>query len=240
MSLVFALLIAAPLSEVDVDEKLGQVVPDLLLTDHRGEALRLSQLGNGPIVLVLAYYRCPMLCSLVQNGVSSLVEKSELRPGRDFSLATVSFDPSESIADASKRRASVTQRDWRFLVGDPPAIEQLLESTGVSVAKDPNTGQWAHAAVFLVLTPERRISRYFYGFDVAPADFELAISEAARGHSGASFTSFILRCFSYDPSQRLHGSFITTAFRAGGVVLFVAVFGSIALLFRRERTRRAS
>ena len=241
-ALLSLMIAAAPLAEVKVEEKLGAQIPnDLLFTDHRGEPVRFSDLGGRrPIVLVLAYYRCPMLCSLVQNGVGRTLAESEAQAGRDFDLVTISFDPDETPADAAKRRASVREESWRFLVGDAGTIDRLLDVTGVSVAKDPSTGQWAHAAVYLMLTPDRRLSRYFYGFDIPPAEFEMALADASRGKSKPSLAQILLRCFSYDPSQRRYAAPISLAFRAGGVVLFFTVFGMVALLFARERRRRSS
>jgi protein SCO1 len=240
--MIFALLFAAPspLTEVRIDERLGAEIPaDLELTDHRGVSIRFDDLRTDrPTVLVLGYYRCPMLCSLVQNGVARTVGQLSLRPGRDFELLTVSFDPDETSADASKRHALIGELEWRFFVSDASSIARLLDTAGVRVAKDPQTGQWAHAAVFLVLTPDHRIARYFYGFEVPARELEHALVLAKRGDVQPSLVQLLLRCFSYDPATRRHGPAIATAFRIGGGVLLFLVFAPIAVLFARERRRR--
>ncbi len=246
LGVLAALATPAPLEDVGVVEHLGASIPgDLKLTDQAGDEHRLDQLTTGtrPVILVLAYYRCPMLCGLVLNGVAKTVREFGGRPGQDFDLLTISFDPTEGPADADRRRTSILsgfgdpEASWPFLVADEDSVNRLLATAGVGVKRDPNTGQYAHPAVFMVLTPDRRISRYLYGFDVRPFDLKLALAEAGKGKTGPSFAKLLLRCFSYDPSTRRYGVAIATAYRIGGVVLLLGIGGVLGLLFIRERRR---
>lgn len=235
-----------PVADIGVDEKLGAKIPeDITFLDERERRVTIGDLASGerPVVLVLAYYRCPMLCGLVLEGVADTVIGSGKEPGEDFDLVTVSFDPEDHPAQAHKRKRPVLAKfeeevPWTFLSGDPSNVARLLDAVGVRVRKDPKSGQYAHPAVFLVLTPKGEISRYLYGFEIRPFDLEMALAEASRGNSGPSFSKLLLRCFAYDPATRKYGLIIDNAFRVGGVVLLLLVGGVVGGFFGWERRRR--
>lgn len=237
-----------PVADIGVDEHLGAEIPaDITFVDEQENPVSIGDIAGGerPVVLVLAYYRCPMLCGLVLNGVADTVIGSDLEPGADFDLVTVSFDPEDDPVAAQKRKAPVIAKfehsdevEWPYLTGDEANVRRLLDAVGVRVKKDPDSGQYAHPAVFLVLTPKGKISRYLYGFDVRPFDFELAVAEADQGKSGPSVSKLLLRCFSYNPAKRRYGVSIASAFRIGGVVLLFAVGGIVGVLFTWDRRRR--
>ncbi|HEX2685873.1 MAG TPA: SCO family protein [Kofleriaceae bacterium] len=240
----------------DVVEELGARLPlDLTFTDSSGQPTLLRSLFDGvhPVVLVLAYYECPQLCSLVLDGVVRAMQQLEpqgFRLGRAYRVATVSFDTTERIDQAARKQASVLARlghnghsghsdpgTWPFLVGDDASVSALTRQLGFTFLRDPRTGALAHAAVVFVLTPSGVISRYLYGIDYAPRDLKLALLEASDGKTGSLGDKILMRCFQYDPATRRYGLFVARFMKLGGGVIVLVV---LALFwgFARHELRR--
>jgi protein SCO1/2 len=235
---------APPLASAGVDEHLGAQLPlELAFTSASGAPVRLgSAFADGkPVVLTLAYYHCSMLCPLVLRGTAALATRATPRPGADYHLLTVSIDPRDRPADATKARADLLAMssnradDWRFWTGSANAIRTLTDAVGFRYAYDPKSDQFAHAAVTFVLTSDGRVSRYLYGIDPPREEFEAALTVAAAGESGSSFERVILRCFHYFPALRRYGAAITGSLRGAGLLIVLTVIGGLALLTRRVR-----
>lgn len=248
LAAVSAPAVGAPpaLQDVGIDEHLGAQVPlDLDFRDQGGRAVRLRDYlhGKKPVVLVLAWYDCPMLCGLVLSGVLDAVERMQWTPGERFELLTVSFDPRDEPDNAAKRQQAVLGRtgdlalasQWPFLVGRQPSIDALTSALGYRFKFDPRTKQFAHASAIFVLTPDGRISRYLYGVSYPPKDLKLALLEAEAGKSGSSFERLLLTCFHYDPSSRRYGPYLVGFFRAGSALILFTVALVLVRLRRRER-----
>jgi protein SCO1 len=240
-ALLLMSLLAAP---VDIDEQLGQKLPlELAFTDSAGHSVTLSQSFTGkPVILVLAYFRCPMLCDLVLRGVVTAIQGQPLVLGRDFRALTVSIDPKDRPAEASLKQHNLLQalnrpesaRDWPFLVGKEPEIRRLAGALGFEYAYDPRSDQYAHPAAIAIVMPDGRISRYLYGVDFRPFDLRLALEEASRGRTGGIVDRVLLTCFRYDPATRRYAWAVRGALRATALVSVLALLGGIALLRRRR------
>jgi protein SCO1/2 len=238
------------LSDVDIVEHLGSGVPrELTFTDPTGAGVRLGELldGKRPLVLVLAYFRCPMLCDLVQQGLAGALRGSGLRPGRDVRAVTISIDPKDTSGNARLRQNGLLTAlggampappgAWRVLTGREPQIRALAEALGFRYVFDPGSGQYAHPACAFVLTPDGRISRYLYGTTFRPFDLRLAAVEATAGRIGNVVDRVLLTCFRYDPSARKYGVYVVGVMRGGSaLVLLLFSVGMMALL-RRDRAR---
>jgi len=95
------------LKRIDIVEKLGQKIPlDLTFTNDLGQQTRLGDYFHHgkPVLLTMAYYECPMLCSMVLNGVSAAVTQLAWTPGDQFTMLTVSFNPKDSVALAHAKK----------------------------------------------------------------------------------------------------------------------------------------
>jgi protein SCO1/2 len=238
------------LSDVDIVEHLGSDLPrGLSFTAPDGTSVRLGDLldGKRPVVLVLAYFRCPMLCDLVQQGVVSALRGSGLRPGRDVRAVTISIDPHDTRGNARLRQTGLLTAlggampapagAWRVLTGQEPQIRALAEALGFRYVFDPASRQYAHPACAFVLTPDGRISRYLYGTTFRPFDVRMAAVEAAAGRIGGVVDRVLLTCFRYDPSARKYGVYVLGVMRGGSAfVLLLFSVGMMALL-RRDRAR---
>ena len=236
------------LRDVGFDQRLGEQVPaDLPFRDERGRTVTLRDyLGDTPLVLVPAYYECPMLCTLVLNGVVSALRALPFDVGREFRVVTLSFDPTETSELAAAKKASYLRQyrrpgaeaGWHFLVGDDSSIRPLLASIGFRYAWDESAEQFAHAAGIVVLTPSGRVSHYFYGVEFPPRDLRLALVEASNERIGSVVDQLLLFCFHYDPATGRYSRVALNAVRLGGVLTIAALGAFVFVMLRRDRTRR--
>jgi protein SCO1 len=235
------------LREIGFDQRLDEHLPlDTPLRDEQGRAVQLADyFGQRPVVLVFAYYDCPMLCTLAINGLSSALKVLSLNPGVDFEIVTVSIDPRDTPAAAAAKKAGYLQRyqragaagGWHFLTGDQSSIDRLTKAAGFRYAWDEETKQFAHPAGIIVLTPDGRMARYLFGIEYGPRDLRLAIVEASAGKVGTPVDSLLLYCYHYDPMTGRYGLAIMRAIRlAGAATVFVLGAFSVVMV-RREKKR---
>lgn len=235
--------------QVGIDQKLGELVPlELELVDESNELVSIDALLDGkPAVLALVYYRCPMLCGQVLNGLLETLHEISLDVGEDFNVLTVSFDPNETPALArSKKKKYITRYDragaeqgWHFLTGTSEAVKTLADAVGFRYTYDPDTRQFAHAAGIMVLAPDGRIARYFYGIEYSPRDLRLGLVEASEGTIGSPVDQLLLLCYHYDPTRGRYGLVIMRTLRIAGALTVVAMVTLVYMLVRRDRRRRA-
>jgi protein SCO1/2 len=237
-----------PLEGVDVTEHLGQAIPrSLAFQDMAGNPVHFERAldGKKPLLLVIAYYRCPMLCGLVLKSVAESLADLGWKPGDQFRVVTISFDPSEGPHDAEQRRTATLSsakldlgpQDWPFWTGSKESVDALLDVLGVHLLRDPETNQFAHPAVFFAITPDGRISRYLYGVAVPPSNIKLALLEASDGKTGSAFDRVLLRCFMYDPATRRYGLFVGRFLKGGAAIILFFLSGTLVYLFRRDGRR---
>ena len=244
---------ATPLPEalqVGFDQRLGAQVPlDLEFRDEEGVTVRLGDLfGGRPVILSLAYYGCPMLCGMALQGIASSLKTLSFDAGREFEVVTVSFEPKETPQQARARKAQSidlygrpgADRGWRFLTGDAEPIRRLTQAVGFRYTWDEEQKQYAHPTGIVVLTPQGRIARYFFGVEYAPKDLRLGLIEAADGRIGGLADRLLLLCYQYDPKTGRYSGLAIALIRAGGIATLAALGLFIALALRRERRRAAA
>ena len=239
--------VPAPLREIGFDQNLDQFVPlDTPLVDEAGRAVRLGDFfGRRPVVLVFAYYDCPMLCTQVINGLASALGVLSLEPGKDFEIVTVSFDPRDTPATATAKKAVYLDRykrpgaaaAWHFLTGTQASITRLTRAAGFRYVWDDQTKQFAHPTGVIVLTPDGRLARYLFGIEYGPRDLRLALVEASAGKVGTPVDALLLYCYHYDPMTGRYGLVIMRAMRIAGAATVFALAGFIFIMLRRERTQ---
>ncbi len=233
------------LRDITIDQRLNEQVPlDLTFRDESGQAVTLGKyFGDKPVILSLAYYECPMLCTLVLNGVASALKVLSFDIGKQFEVVTVSFDPRETPELAAAKKKNYlkeygrpgAEAGWHFLTGETEAIRRLTEAVGFHYKWDPDTKQFAHAAGIIVLTPQGKVSRYFYGVEFAPRDLRLGLIEAADNKIGTAVDQLLLFCFHYDPKTGRYGTIAVNSVRIGGIVTVVALVSFVVVMLRRER-----
>jgi protein SCO1/2 len=235
---------------VDIEEHLGLPLPsDLQFTDETGARIALSsQFQDGkPVVLVMTYFHCPMLCSLVLEGTVESMKQLGWKLGDEYRALTVSFDPRDQAPAAGRKQQATLEAlgqpdaaaHWKFLVGDEANVRRLTAALGYGYAWDQQTAQYAHAAVIFVLTPDGRIARYLYGIDYAPRDLKLALLEASDGRTGSFVDKILMTCFRYDPASRRYGVYIFGILKIGSVAILIVLTVFLARLWARDRRRQS-
>jgi protein SCO1/2 len=239
----------AILSKVGITQNLdAQIPPDLVFRDETGKSVRIGEFfGQKPIVLSLVYFDCPALCTEVLNGELRTMKAISLDLGKDFEAVTVSFEHKDTPALAKAKRDVYAGQygrpeaadHWHFLTGEQQSIDALTNAAGFHYAYDSSILQYAHAAAIVVLTPDGRIDRYFYGVIYPARDVRLGLVEASEGKIGTLTDHALLYCYQYDPMTGKYGVVVMNVLRvAGGLtVLILGIF--MTLMFLRERKRRA-
>jgi protein SCO1 len=235
------------LSKVGIAQNLNaQIPPGLIFRDETGKSVRFGDFfGQKPIVLSLVYFDCPALCTEVLNGELRTMKTISLDLGKDFEAVTVSFEPKDTPALAKAKRDVYAGQygrpgaadHWHFLTGERPSIDALTNVAGFQYAYDSSIRQYAHAAAILVLTPDGRIDRYFYGVIYPARDVRLGLVEASEGKIGSLTDHAMLYCYQYDPMTGKYGVVVMNVLRAAGglTVLILGIF--MTMMFLRERKR---
>jgi protein SCO1/2 len=234
-------------SDIDIVENLGQRIPSgLVLQDGHGKQIAVdSQLNHGkPVLVTMGYFRCPLLCNLVHQGLAKGLKEAGLVAGKDFLGLAVSIDPAENPKSAATNQRRLLRAlgepadsTWPFLMpipGQAGPEARLAEAVGFRYKFDDKSKQFAHAAVAFVLTPEGKISRYLYGVDFKPRDLRFALVEASGGRVGTTLDRILLTCFKYDPMTQSYSPFVFGFVRIGALLSFAALAFLLAVLWRRE------
>ena len=233
------------LQQIRFDQKLDAVVPgDLLFRDESGRAVQLREyFGSKPVILALVYYECPMLCSQVLSGLTSALDVVSFNVGTDFDVVAVSFNPKEGPGLAAAKKRSYVERygrpgtegGWHFLTGPQESIAQLTDAVGFKYAWDEETKQYAHAAGVIVLTPDGRVSKYFYGIEYSARDLKFGLMQASERKIGTPVDNLLLYCYHYDPATGKYGVATMTAVRLGGAVTVVGMLAFWTAMWRQGR-----
>jgi len=233
------------LQDVGLDQKLNTQLPlHLQFRDEQGRTVTLGDyFGKRPVILTLAYFECPMLCTQVLNGVASAIGVLKFSVGQEYEIVTVSFDPRDTPERARAKKANYIERynrpgaeaGWHFLTGHSREISALTRAVGFRYAYNASVRQFAHASGIMVATPDGRLSHYFYGIEYWPRDLRLALIEAADRKIGSPADAVLLYCFHYDPASGKYSLAVMTLVRIAGVLTLVVGGTAIVLMRRRER-----
>jgi protein SCO1/2 len=233
------------LDQIGIDQDLdGQVPLELSFFDSEGKEVTLGDyLGERPAVLTLVYYECPLLCTQVLNGLTRSLRILSFDVGKEFDIITVSIDPGETPALAAAKKSEYVeqygrvsaQHGWHFLTGGQEQIDRLTEAVGFHYKYDPDTGQYMHASGIMLLTPEGKLARYFYGIEYAPKDVRLGLVEASQGKIGNAVDQLLLLCYQYDPATGKYGLVIMNSVRIAGLLTVVIMATFVTIMLRRDR-----
>lgn len=251
------------LENVGVNEHLAQAI-DLNLTftssvDNKPHQLKEYFQTGKPILLNLVYYECPMLCTMVLNGVVAGMKGLDWSVGKEFNVITISINPKEdkdmvqtkreayvnSYTQFSKDDSTKHERDqttvmngWHFFTGEESQIKSLADQLGFSYTYDKIEKQYGHPAVTFILTPEGKISRYLYGITYRPRDLRLALLEASQGKIGNVFDRLLMFCYHYEPNSRGYALQAFKVMRVGGAGTAMLLVGYLAVFWIRQRNSR--
>lgn len=235
------------LRDVGIDQKLDNQIPlDLPFRDESGAAVRLrGYFGRKPVILALVYYDCPMLCTIVLNGLLHSLKELKPNVGQQFEVVTVSFDPNETPALAAAKKAIYiglygrpgAAAGWHFLTGEESSIHQLTQAVGFRYNYDPQTKQYAHATGIMVVTPQGRLARYFYGITYPSGNLRLGLVEASQGTIGSPVDELLLYCSQYDPGTGKYSVIISHVLKLGALLTILSLASLVLAMSRGEKRR---
>jgi protein SCO1 len=237
------------LKRVGIDQKIGQQLPlDITFHDEAGRDVRLGDyFGRRPVVLALAYFDCPMLCTQVLNGMTAALKTLNFDAGRDYDVVVVSIDPRDTPRVAGDKKMAYvasygrpqTAAGWHFLTGADSSIKPVADALGFRYVYDPALKQYAHGAAIYVATPTGVVARYLLGIDFAPRDLRLSIVEASNNVLGTATDRVMLLCYHYDPATGQYGAATINAVRIGFVATVTGFLVFLFVSLRRERQAAA-
>jgi len=239
----------AQLQNVGFEPQLNAQLPlDVNFRDESGREVRLREyFGRKPVVLALVYYGCPMLCNQVEMGVVGSLKMLSFNPARDYEVLFVSFDPRETPDMAAKKKAAALSRfgrpetaaGWHFLTGKEESVRAVARAANFRYSFDEKHNLFAHASGIMLLTPDGRISRYFYGVEYPSRDVRLGLVDASAGKIGTPIDHLLLFCFQYNPETARYSATVLRIVRLGGILTIFTIVAGI-LIFRRRDVRAAS
>ena len=227
---------------VGIDQRLNNQVPlDLKFRNESGQTVTLgSYFGKRPVILSLVYYSCPMLCTMAENGLLNALRDVSFNIGEQYEVVTVSIDPTETPEMALGKKAVYAglygrpgaKGGWHFLVGDEPSIRTLARAVGFRYNYIPETRQYAHATGIIVLTPQGKVSRYFYGILYPARDIRLALVEASNEKIGNPVDAVLLYCCQYDPNTGKYSVVVSRLLKIAAAVTLLSMGTLIVALSR--------
>jgi len=232
------------LKDIGIDQHLDEQIPlELAFKDEFGQTVHLKDyFGEKPVILSLVYYDCPMLCTMILNGLLASLNPMNIDIGKDFDVVTVSFNPAEGPELAMRKKVSyVEQYDrsgakngWHFLTGDAASIKALTEAVGFRYRYDEEHKQFVHASGIMVLTPEGKLAKYFYGIEYPSRDLKLGLIEASKSKIGSFSDQILLYCYHYDPTTGKYGLVIMNVLRVLGTLTIVLLGGFMFIMLRKD------
>ncbi len=228
--------------EVGVVEHLGEKISDdIYLINEEGKTVSLIDQIDKPTALVFVYFRCPGICSPLLDGLSGLINTSDLDMADDYQVITISFDPTETTELARKKKENYqslienqnTDEGWKFYTADSLNIAKATQATGFLYSKAGN--EFTHAATVLIISPDGTITRYLNGTYFLPYEFELAIVESNKGQTGPTIKKVLEYCYSYDPVGRTYVFNITAV--TGSVTIFMALLVFLLMIWFKPRKK---
>jgi protein SCO1 len=232
------------LANVGFDPQLEAQIPlDVSFIDEYGKHVTLRDYsGKKPIVLAFVYLTCPMLCNQVEQALVGTLKMISFNPGTDYEVVFVSFDSTDTPDAALKKKQEAmsrfarpaTEPGWHFLTGSRASIDAVTKAADFRFSYDPKTKLFGHASGILLLTPNGRISRYFFGADYPPSHVRLGLVDASAGRIGSPVDHILLFCYQYDPTKARYSATILSVIRMGGVVTLLCMAIGFVIFRRRD------
>ena len=242
--------IPSELKGVTIEQRLNSQLPlDAGFRDENGQTVTLGRyFGKRPVILALVYYECPMLCTQILNGVLRTAKQMTLTPGKDYDVVVISFDPRETPQQAFAKKQTYmrsfghpeTANGWHFLTGQPASITRVTDAVGFRYKWDPDIAMFAHASAVYLLTPEGRLSKYFFGISYSPTDMRLGLVEASHDRIGSEVDRFLLFCCQFDPRSGKYTPLIGNILRIAAGATLLLLGGFVKIMLRREKRTEAA
>lgn len=233
------------LQDIDFKQNLDATVPlTLKFRDERGREVQLlDYFGKRPVILIMGYKNCPMMCSQVLGELTRSLKPLDPSVGKDFDIVNVSIDPHETPAQADQQRRIYLRQygregsdaGWHGLVGDQRAIDALADAIGFRYKYNERTASYIHTAGFVLLTPAGKISRYFFGVEYPARELKAALATAAESKISSPIDKVVMYCYEYDEKTGKYSVSIMNVIRVFGVATALALGVFLFAMVRRDR-----
>jgi protein SCO1 len=229
-----------PNVEIGIVEHLNEYIPDNIeLTDEHGKLVNLKSLINKPTIITFVYFECPMLCTPLMNGLAEVIDKTDLKPGKDYQVLTIGFNTAEPLSLALQKKANYVKNmktkeaaeGWKFFISDSVNIARATESVGFRYKKAGNV--FLHSATLIFVSPEGKITRYLNGTYFLPFEYKMAILEASKGQAGPTINKLLQYCYGYDSQAQRYVLDVTKV--GGGLILLILVGIVLWLILRPHK-----
>jgi protein SCO1/2 len=240
--LLFASLGLMAQDELGVYEKLDEFIhDDIVFTDEKFQQVNIKDAIQMPTVIAMVYYECPGICTPLMNGLSDVINKSDLVLNKDYQIFTISFSHNEKTVLAQNKKKTYAnlvqhgdaENGWRFFTGDSLTIHRFLDNIGYQVKQEGN--EFIHPSTLLVVSPGGKITRYLHGTYILPFDFKMAIVEAGLEKSGPTINKVLNFCFSYDAEGK---KYVLNVTKLSGIIILLAALLLFAFLIRSGNKKR--
>ncbi|MCO5141733.1 MAG: SCO family protein [Oligoflexia bacterium] len=237
-SLIAAEDVPDSLKEVAVMPGLGSELPlNEIFVDEEGKDVALwSYFKDGkPVVLIMNYYSCPMLCGLLLNGArDSLARIQSWSPGQQYKIVTISIDPKEGADLAKAKKESIletvptswkpgVEKNWHFLTGKNGSEARLAKIIGFGYKWIEEEKQYAHGAALFLVSPVGKVTRVLTGLDFPERDLKLGLLEAGQGKVGTIAEKFMLFCYHYNPKENKYALLASRLVTLAAIVTLVVM-----------------
>lgn len=231
-----------------IDQKLGESLPkDAEFTDETGKQVRFGEMFNGrPILLLPIFYQCKGTCDVQLHALLKALVKMKITypVGAKFDVVMLGIHPRETWDLAKAKKAEIlsvydlaeSTGSWHFLTGTEENILKVTDALGFRYVFDPKLNQVNHPAGSMVLTPDGRVSGYFYGAEFFTKPLEQKLDLAAQNKIGTVEKDIILLgCIRMDPVTGQRTLMIENFLKLAGistVLILVAWITTMSLKYR--------
>lgn len=225
--------------QVGIDEHLGEFIDlNLKVVNSTGDTLMLKDIITKPTVLSLVYYNCPGICNELLNGLRDVVERSDIEPGVDYNILSLSFNHTEDYVLARNKKQNyiagmnreINKDAWYWVVSDSVTIRKVTDAIGFKFKQDnfrDGMLDFLHAGALVFLSPEGKITRYLNGTEFLPFDMKMATIEAAEGREQPTINRLLKFCFKYEPEGQKYVLNVTQIF---GVIISLGALALVLVL----------
>jgi len=230
-------------------------VPDrtLTFTNHLGETVTLGSAiqDDMPVVLLLAYFDCPLICPLTMQNLSRAASDMEnMIAGEDYRLLVISFDHNDTTDTAKLQRerflgpgfSHVPKNNGAlFWTAEPPQVKQLADTVGFYYKYLPDVDEFSHTSALVILEADGTVHNYYPGIKYEPESLRKLLLEAGSGAERTLIDQAALFCFVWRPDEN---KWVISPIRVmqliGGasVVLIAATLGTLFIIDRNRWSKR--
>jgi len=164
----------------DESKTLGKTLPNVKLVDSNGEVFELYSLKGKPIILSPIYTHCNSACPIITDSLKKVIYKLG-KPGKDFWVLSLSFDPQDSVEDLKRFSEShkIEDEGWKVVITqNREDLFKLLDAIDFRFMTLPESRDFVHPNLVVFISPDMKIRKYVYGVVFSEKDVKKALDYA--------------------------------------------------------------